>query len=224
MEIKIPPEIDQALADLPPAVLGRSGAVFYSGQSAFASSSPIYLLGLNPGGCPIQQRTETVEAHINHFYTQPAEWSSYADEDWGGGNPGMSGMQPEILHLFNKLGLDARTVPASNVAFVRSRGESDLSYEKHTLIEACWPVHAAVIQSLNVGAIVCLGKTAGSWVRGQLGADELVDEFFETNARGWKSLAHRAPNGRMVLTLTHPGRADWRNPAADPSPMVRRWI
>ena len=37
-------------------------------------------------------------------------------------------------------------------------------------------------------------------------------------------LAHRADSGLTVLTLTHPGRVDWRNPAADPSPMVRRWI
>ena len=53
---------------------------------------------------------------------------------------------------------------------------------------------------------------------------EQIDEFVENNARGLQSVAHRAESGFKVFTLTHPGRINWRNPAADPSPMVRRWI
>lgn len=172
----------------------------------------------------MRQRAETVAADIEQFWTQPAKWSAYADESWEGRTAGTSGMQPRMLHLFSQLGLDARNVPASNVAFVRSRSEADLAAEKYALIDTCWPVHAAVISSLQIRSIVCLGGTAGRWVRDRMGAHDLVDEFVEQNSRGWRSVAHRAPNGQTVLTLTHPGRVDWRNPAADPSPMVRRWV
>jgi hypothetical protein len=49
-----------------------------------------------------------------------------------------------------------------------------------------------------------------------------VDSFQETNRRGWRSETHATGDGRMVLTLTHPGRAEWRNPDADPTCLVRR--
>lgn len=43
----------ETFARLVPAELWfRSGAVFYSGRAAFSRPSPIYLLGINPGGDP----------------------------------------------------------------------------------------------------------------------------------------------------------------------------
>lgn len=172
----------------------------------------------------MRQSSETVAADIDQFWTQSDEWSAYSDESWEGKQPGTHGMQPRMLHLFNHLDLDPRQVPASNVVFVRSRGEAELTEEKHALIGMCWPVHAAVIESLNIRSIVCLGGTTGNWVRAQMSAHEQIDEFVESNARGWRSVAHATQNGLTVLTLTHPGRVDWRNPAADPSPMVRKWL
>ena len=47
------------------------------------------------------------------------------------------------------------------------------------------------------------------------------DTSVEANARGWASETHAASDGRWVVTVTHPGLADWRNPAADPTPLVR---
>lgn len=224
MTTTIPAQITKAISNLPKSILERSGSVFYSGRMAFSSPSPLYVLGLNPGGCPLRQSSETVAADIDQFWTQPDEWSAYADESWEGKLPGTHGMQPRMLHMFKCLSLDPRLVPASNVVFVRSRGEAELAAEKHALIDQCWSVHHAVIQSLNVKSIVCLGGTTGNWVRDQMGAQEQIDEFVEDNERRWRSVAHRADSGLTVLTLTHPGRFDWRNPAADPSPMVRRWI
>ena len=115
-----------------------------------------------------------------------------------------------------------RETPASNLVFVRSASEADLSAEKERLINICWPVHQAVIDSQNIETILCLGGTAGRWVREVVGATKMVDSFRESNARGWASEAHLAKDGRAVITVTHPGRVDWRNPAADPSPLVRR--
>jgi hypothetical protein len=216
------PAINSALNSIDPAILPRSGSVFYSGRAAFSKPSPIYLLGLNPGGDPVAQSTETVAVDIQEFRTPPSRWSAYADESWQGASPGTWGMQPRVLHMLNGLGLDPRDVPASNVVFVRSNNEVALAREKATLLASCWPVHQAVIEALGVRAIVCFGGTAGRWVREKLGASERFDQFRETNARGWTSEAHRAPDSRVVVTVTHPGRADWRNPAADPTPLVKR--
>jgi hypothetical protein len=127
--------------------------------------------------------------------------------------------------MLNGLGRpDPREVPASNVVFVRSTDEAALAAEKAALLEQCWPVHAAVIDALGVSTILCLGGTAGRWVRTLLGANELAGRFTERNARGWANEAHVGASGVCVVTLTHPGRADWRNPAADPTPLVREML
>ncbi len=85
-------------------------------------------------------------------------------------------------------------------------------------------MHKAVLGSLVIRWVLALGTTAGRSVRQTLDANELIEEFFEDNERKWKSTAHRAEDGRLVVTVTHPGRADWRNPAADPSGLVRKTL
>jgi len=133
-------------------------------------------------------------------------------------------MQPRVLHLLRGLDLNPQKVPASNVVFVRSSNELALAAEKASLLASCWPVHQAVIDALDVRAVICFGGTTGRWVRERLGANDKFDQFVETNARGWTSEAHRCPDGRVAVTVTHPGRADWRNPAADPTALVKRSI
>lgn len=216
------PAITTALAALPDPIRRRSGSVFYTGRCAFEGRRPLYVLGLNPGGDPAAQADETVARDLTDWEALPARWSAYADERWQGRPAGTHGMQPRMLHLFARLGLDPRETPASNVVFVRSRGETELASEKAVLLADCWPVHAAVIRALGVRTILCLGGSAGRWTREMLRADTRVDAFRESNARGWTSEAHLARDGRAVITVTHPGRADWRNPAADPSAMVAR--
>lgn len=216
--------IDEALSALPADLLARSGSVFYTGREAFSGRKSVYLLGLNPGGDPFARADNTIAKHIREFKARTTPWSAYSDDSWEGAQPGTWGMQPRVVHLLAKLRLDPRTTPASNVVFVRSRGEADLKTEKQTLLASCWPVHQAVIDSLNVRTLVCFGGTAGKWIREQLGASELVDRFVETNKRGWTSELHRTASGRMVVTVTHPGRADWRNPAADPTPLIQQAI
>ena len=222
--VDVAPAIVTALAGIDADIRARSGSVFYSGRSAFSRSSPLYLLGLNPGGDPERQALETVGAHIDQFHRHNADWSAYADEQWEGRDPGTYGMQPRVLHLLRQLGLNPQQVPASNVVFARSRNEVLLKSEKHHLLAACWPIHAAVIASLHVRTIVCFGGTAGRWTRERMNAQELIDHYCESNLRGWTSSAHRAPDGRVVATLTHPSRADWTNPDTDPSPLVTRML
>lgn len=222
MKAQIPARIDQELDNLPADILCRSGSVFYTAKHAFQGTRLLYLLGLNPGGDPVAQADNTVAGHVASFRERETPWSAYADDSWEGAPPGTWGMQPRVLHMLDGLGLDAHEVPASNVVFTRSRGEVDLRDQTAALLDACWPVHEAVIEALEVRAMVCFGGTAGRWVRQRVGADQLFDKFTETNARGWTSEAHRSASGKVVVTVTHPGRADWRNPAADPTDLVRR--
>jgi hypothetical protein len=196
--------------------------VFYSGRAAFSCPSKLYILGLNPGGDPIAQATETIGANLQRFWEGPARWSDYADESWRGAAPGTWGMAPRVLHMIASLRLDPRAVPASNVVFVRSSTEATLDANKEALLQACWPVHLAVIEALRVRVVLCFGGTAGQWVRERLGAVQQVDSCQETNSRRWRSEAHAAPDGRRVLTLTHPSRANWCNPDADPTSLVAR--
>jgi hypothetical protein len=149
------------------------------------------------------------------------KWSSYLDDSWRGREKGSHGIQPRLAHMFHQLKLDLREIPAANVVFVRSATEAALQQEKAALLRSCWPVHDAVITGLGIRAVLALGGTAGRWVRERLEAHTPVGSFVETNARGWASEAHQAGDSRVVITVTHPGRADWRNPAADPTPLVK---
>lgn len=216
------PDIDAALDALPGSLLCRSGSIFYTGRAAFSAPSELYVLGLNPGGDPVAQAAETVGAHRSNFRNGLASWSEYADASWAGAKPGAWGMQPRVLHMFASLGLDPRSVPASNVVFARTSTEAMLQTEKADLLQACWPVHRAVIEALAVRVVLCFGGSAGRWVRDELGAHERVDVYQETNERRWTSEAHRACDGRAVVTLAHPGRANWCNAHSDPTPLVQR--
>ncbi len=133
-------------------------------------------------------------------------------------------MQPRMIQMFSKLGLNPRNVPAANVVFARSKDEAALVKEKQEILRASWPVHKAAPGSLGIRCVLALRTAAGRWVRQTLDANELTENFFEDNERKWKSTAHRAEDGRLVVTVTHPGRADWRNPAADPSGLVRNTL
>lgn len=212
---------DQLLNLVPETLHARSGTVLYSGRSAFEGRRPVYLLGLNPGGDPQVQASETVASSIAQARSRvEAQWSAYADESWRGMRPGTATLQPRVLHLFESVGLEPRNVPASNVVFVRSRREAQIEEEKASLLRDCWPLHQAVIDGLGVRVVACMGRAAGSWAREMLGAHELVDTWMEKNQRRWMSTAHAAPSGLQVLTLTHPSIAAWSTAAANPAPLV----
>tara|TARA_R100000501_G_scaffold10060_1_gene19703 strand:+ start:1437 stop:2129 length:693 start_codon:yes stop_codon:yes gene_type:complete len=215
------PAIHAALDALPERVLRRSGSVFYTGPDAFAGPADLYILGLNPGGSPIAQADETVARDIEEWRQLKQSWSAYADESWAGRVPGKFGMQARMLHMFDEVGLDPRKTPASNMFFVRSEGEAQMAAEKADLMQLCWPVHAAVIDAVQVKTVLCLGGTTGNGMRARLRADREIARWSEKNLRGWTSTAHEAENGTAVITVSHPSRADWRNPASDPSPLIR---
>ncbi len=216
--------LDHLLGLVDPSLLSRSGRIFYSGRRAFAGPCDLYILGLNPGGDPTDGLHDTVAQNIADAKARATEdWSAYRDEAWEGRAAGGYGMQPRVLHLLARLGRDPAQVPASNVIFVRTARERGLSkLEKQSLLRTCWPVHQAVIEGLGVRTILCLGGTAGRWVRRATGADQEIDRFREANGRGWVSVAHRNAAGLAVVSLSHPSIADWRVTTTDPTPLVAR--
>ena len=218
--------IDKFAALIPPSLLADSGSVFYSGRKAFSTPSRLYILGLNPGGSPKRQAAETLQSHTKKVLNEyAAEWSAYQDESWRGKPPGTFGMQPRVRHLLlDRLKLEPRNVPASNVVFVRSARGKDIKDCFRELAELCWPFHQEVIKWLDVRVVLCLGKLSGSWVREQLNANNFVDQFVEDNKRVWKSTSYKNSNGIAVVVATHPSIADWKKPATDPSPLVQRML
>lgn len=212
--------IEQFYRKVPEKFKSESGAVFNSGRSAFNKPSPLYILGLNPGGDPEKHRIETLDFHTSKVLNRPEDWSEFRDEPWNRRKPGTTGMQPRILHMFKGLNLEPHQVPASNVIFRRTSGEKQLAGAFDQLAEQCWEFHHEVIEQLGVKVIVCFGGTAGTWVKRRLGAQEKVGEFVETNNRGWRSEAFRNSQGIAVVSVSHPSRAAWQNFAADPTPLV----
>jgi hypothetical protein len=206
---------------IPTSLQNRSGKVFYSGREAFSGASPLYVLGVNPGGTPSEYASETVEAHTRMVLRSlPSDWSAYRDESWGGKAPGTAGMQPRILHLFRVLGVSAGEVPASNLVFARSSRESTFEGDMLQMARECWPFHERAIQLLSAKVIVCLGTTAGDLVRARLGASNQIDHFVEKNKRRWTSRLFSSGSGVAVAVLTHPSIANWAAAASDPTCLV----
>jgi len=217
-------KIEEFAAKIPPELRERSGAVFYSGRKAFESPSPIYILGLNPGGDPVSQADHTIERHTQRvLQSVEDDWSEYRDEVWRAGKEaGTSGMQPRVLHLLNGLGLNPGTVPASNVVFVRSSREEDIEKDFESYADMCWPFHKKVIESLQIKTIICFGRTAGWWVREKLEVSTQIAVCVEDNKRQWRSRAYRRVDGFIIIEATHPSIADWTAPATDPLPMIKK--
>ena len=207
--------VDPSLHDLP-------GGVFYSSPAAFSTPSKLYLLGMNPGGSAEPNTKATIGRNLTAWPQREPGWCEYTSESWEGAAPGEHKIQPRIRALFVRLGLDVSNVPASNVVFVRSNIEATLD-RKAEMLERCWTVHEAVIRDLGVTTVLCLGQTAGRWVRSKLGAHQKHGEFKEKyDHRYYRSDAHVNRDGIAVLTLAHPSRSDWRDERADPSPFVRQ--
>lgn len=209
---------------IPSSLMDLSGAVFYSGRNAFQGEKILYIIGLNPGGSNESQKDDTISRHLEKVLAnENPSWSEYKDEIWLG-EPGKYGLQPRILHLLNELNISPYEVPASNICFVRSPREKNISYKLHDYAELCWPFHEKVIIELKIKVILCFGISAGSIVRQKLEANVLIDKFIETNNRRWESQVFKNDKGQIVIVATHPSIADWTNVNTDPSDLVKKYV
>lgn len=219
--MSIPEAVQHAVQQLPDWVKDASGAVFYTSRAAFSQPSDLYILGLNPGGDPAQLSAATIRNNLDEWFASDREYSEYLDGVWGK-VPGEHGLQPRVRHLFERLGRNLRSTPASNLIFTRSRTEALIGRSKVEVVQACWPVHQAVIDTLRVKTVICFGRTSGDWTRSMMNAHSEFDSFQEQNRRRWKSRAYRGACDRIVISLTHPSRADWAVESTDPSALVRK--
>jgi hypothetical protein len=226
-----PKLIEEFAALIPEKLEGRSGKVFYAGRAAFGAPSPIYILGFNPGGYAEDHPDETIGQHterVLHRYDH--HWSALFDEVWRPRRTcypkGEAPMQRRVRHPLEELGLDPRRVPMSNIIFVRSPRQAKLSRQDAETAALVWPFHLRVIDKLRIRMVLCLGQKATDYVQRQLDEREFVDAWKEKDEnRSWHCEAWRSSStGRLIVRLTHPSVADWTNPAADPSPFVRRLL
>ena len=228
------PNIEDFYALVPPSLLDVSGKAFYSGRDAFGSSSPLYILGLNPGGAPEDYPDETIRTHTDKvLHDVPDNWCAFTDEVWGvNGSRPRHPMQKNVRHLLAMLGLDCRKVPASDLVFPRSQNAEKITKNKVEfahLIKACWPFHRAVIQQLGVNVIVCMGRDAERGTIACLEADNPslgkfaeVDRFVEDGGLKQISRTYRNNGSVTVVQLLHPSRFHWTSPKSDPTELVRR--
>ena len=217
--------IEQLVKLIPEDMKEISGSVFYSGRNAFEGDKKLYVLGLNPGGSPDEQSEETINWHTNTVLTRkPDNWSEYCDEQWRNRPAGTYGLQPRVMHLLKNVGLDPRLTPSSNICFVRSQREKNISNQINQIIDKCWPFHNAVINRLNIKIILCFGATSGNAVRKKLNVIKLIDEFVENNNRRWKTRVYQNDLGKIVIVAPHPSIADWTNEKTDPSNIVKKYL
>jgi hypothetical protein len=215
----------EVLANIPASLRDVSGTALYTGRGAWTGSSRVYLLGYNPGGAP---GSDTIAGNLaSLFRNHEPDYSEYRDGLWGapGGRlrpKGAAPMQRRVMHLFDRIGVEPGSVPASNVIFARSARVATLDGDiANGYAEECWPFHSKMIEQLGVEVIVCMGRDAARFVRSKVGAHDHVDTFTEDNGRRWKSYTFRGP-GPTVVQLTHPGIAAWTVPATDPTGLVVR--
>lgn len=212
----------EQFADLvPDHLLDLSGEVFASGRIAFSRQSPIYMLAQHPGE---GTANDTLRANIAEVVDGPdGYWSSMIDDQWGPEGPGKHPAQKNILMGFADTRFELRETPSSTLIFPRIGGDVEADPNYAAYADDCWPFHQAVIDSLRVRLVLCLGKTVGGAVRRRLGAHDLVSEFTETiPVRGWTSTIHSSPSGVMVASLSSPWRTDWSNPSLNPLPLCER--
>ncbi len=200
--------IEEFVERIPDSLKSRSGSTFYSGRDAFKGPKDLYILGVNPGGSPEGREDESVQWHTDKVLNESDDWSAYRDESWLGSPPGTRGMQPRVLHLFNKIGCSAGSVPASNIVFVRSSREVNLDGNMQEMAETCWPFHELVISNLSPKVILCFGQTAGNFICNNLAASKQIDVFTEQNNRRWCSRTFQNAGGIKVVVATHPSIAN----------------
>ncbi len=133
-------------------LIDQSGAVLYSGASTLRPG-PIYLMGLNPGGSDGPSLRESIAASRR-------EHNAYLDEEWAPGGHfqpmGQATLQRRVQNLCSRMGLDTRSVPASNLVFTRSsRLDKHLAFDE--ALKLCAPVHEIFIRAIKPRFMMTFG-------------------------------------------------------------------
>lgn len=199
--------LDELIHLIPDSLLRQPGRAFNSGRLAFGAPSGIYVLLLNPtyaGDDP--QQPVSHQAH-EVAKRKPKDWCAILDDQWGNRPPGKHFLQRNMLRLYARLGVSPRKTPSSQLVFLATKTPADLKKRPdfQYLLEDCWQFHAAVIQTLQPCAIVCVGKDAADFARRKLNANALAAEHCaDVGKRPRTSQSHKNAQGLTVICLPHP--------------------
>lgn len=186
-------------------ILDESGYVLYSSADSL-KPCPIYLLGCNPGGSPDDQAEATVRASIGAL---PAKtMNNYLDEAWAATHKswskGEAPLQKRVVWLLEQLGLVPRTVPCSNLIFVRSAEIAGLPF--NSLADICWRVHERILNIVSPKILLVFGNSEPSpytYLFEKLSAAD--EKSFPSGHGNWSCRSFKA-NGVTVIGLPHLSR------------------
>ena len=183
-------------------LLERNGTILYSSAETLRPS-PVYFLGLNPGGDPTELPEHTLRQAVAELPTKTT--NDYLDKSWAGSAPGKSTLQIRVCWLFEKIGFQPRQVCSSNLIFVRSVSAAHLSFRN--LAEQCWPVHNEILKIVRPRLILTFGNSSSSpytFIRERLGASP--EECFPSGHGTWQCRAFVTRSGVRVVGLPHLSR------------------
>ncbi|QSX35343.1 hypothetical protein JYB87_09210 [Shewanella avicenniae] len=137
-------------------ILDDIGEVVYSSHETLKKGD-VYLLGLNPGGSgqenPETHVPYTIRSHLKQMLRR--DRNSYCDESWKPGQPeGEAPLQKRVKTLLAGIGVNPKTVCASNIIFKTSRNSDELCFG---LAGLCWPVHEAILKIVQPSLILTYG-------------------------------------------------------------------
>ena len=193
-------------------MLDQPGAVLYSGASTLRMS-PAYLLGLNPGGSGGATLRDSIMASRR-------EHNCYLDEQWSPGGRlqpmGQAVLQRRIQDVCARLGLQTRSVPASNLVFTRStRLAAHPNFRSSA--EVCKAVHEIFIEAIQPELLITYGAIENFGAQFNLSAVETASAEHGT----WQ--AHRGLaniGGRAIRFANFPHFSIW---ASDKRADVMKW-
>lgn len=199
------------------SILQESGQILYSSASTLSPGS-VYLLGHNPGGSPQDLGDATIGRSIKQLPTKKT--NSYLDEGWGDLPPGESVLQRRVRFLLDGLGLDVRSVAASNLIFLRSRDVDGVEFPADA--ELCWPVHERILEVVSPSVIIAFGNDERQSPYAFLREKYAQRSDQETRPAGhgnWRCKSFNVPGSWRVIGLPH-----LRRYAIDDHPEVIEWI
>ena len=212
--------IDELTDKIPAELLKQSGKVFYSGRLAFAGPAPLYLLGVNPGGDPVNYIAETVSNHtetVLHVH------------------PGLVGVSRRILGRISTGHVWHGTACAAPIPQARS-GTGHCPGQQSCLRQVAargrHQEHFSAIAG-SMLAVPCTrhpaieaardrlhGQDSGRLRSGPPWRDRQIGEFGRDEQSGLRSRLFAGASGPRVVVATHPSIADWTAPSTDPSSLI----
>lgn len=199
--------LDKFIHLIPAPLLHEPGRAFNSGRLAFSAPAGIYVLLLNPAYAGDDPQPTVSDQAREVAKRKPQDWCAFLDDQWGNRPPGKHFLQRNLLRLYARLGVSPRKTPSSQLVFLATKTPADLKKRPdfQDLLEDCWRFHAAVIQTLQPRAIVCVGKDAADFARRKLNANALAAEHCaDVGKRPRTSQSHKNAQGLTVISLPHP--------------------